>query len=486
MITIKERAGTAPELPSAVISRSRSYLVLWWLVAIVAGVMLTRLMPPFQSPDEDTHLGRAAMLANGQLLLSQSEHGVRDSGEVDENFAAFAEAAARQKPRTPALDPAARARLAQKADELHWRDKDISVLAAGTGYYTPVLYVPHALALGIAKGLNLSMTQTYELTRAIVIISALSIALYACMIWRPNLLMLMLLLTPMSVAQWFSPTLDGLANALLLLLLALWLRAFRAQEGVSKSAVWCRGEALIYLIVFILCTTRTHLLPTLLIPATLLIRRLSWQRLMALVLLTLCVLGWQAFAASVSGHHNLHRNHSTKEIIFIYLASPLEFFSVLANTLGDNFYLNQYRRGFAGILGWLDVPLGNNKVQTIYSSLLAGLALTLWGGLRWQRRDLLIRLSVAVMVVASILIAFFALAVSWNDYPATAINGIQGRYFIPVALILAFGLGSLDLHRKYGRLELILLFLFAAYSLHETAKLLLKYYYLNPFDAWLK
>ena len=446
---------------------------------MAVGILMTRLIPPFQSPDENAHHWRAAMLANGQLLLQPSGHGVRDSGMVDENFARYSEAAAMQRPHDPALDPAARQGIARLGSELHWGDKEISVLAAGTGYYTPVLYVPHTLALWIAKRLNLSMAHTYELTRAFVIGTALSIAFYACAIWRPNLLMLLLLLTPMSLFQWYSATVDGLANALLLLLLALWLKRWRGEDE-GKS--W-RDEALIYVIVFTLCTTRTHLLPVLLIPATLLAQRFSWRRLLALGLLTLAVLGWQAYAASVSGQHVLNRTHSTREIIAIYAAHPLEFFETLVRTFQSERLVAFYTQSFVGLLGWLDVPLGPRGVREIYFALLLGLVLTVAFSRPWQRRDAILRCSAVVMAASSFFIAFFALAVSWNDFPANTVEGIQGRYFIPVAVILAFGFGSLDLRRKYRWPELTLLLAFVVYSLLATSKLLINYYYLNPLDA---
>ena len=47
--------------------------------------------------------------------------------------------------------------------------------------------------------------------------------------------------------------------------------------------------------------------------------------------------------------------------------------------------------------------------------------------------------------MGSALLAFFALAVTWNDYPVRVIEGLQGRYFIIPAMLLAAALGPVRL-----------------------------------------
>ena len=447
---------------------------------MVVAVMFTRLIPPFQSPDENVHLLRAAMIANGQFMLQRSNHNVRDSGPVDPNFVAFSEAAAMLPPIGVHPTGSALREFMKQVDRAHWSGDVVTVNAAGTGYYTPIIYVPHAIGLWLAQKLDLSMLRSYELTRAVVITVALGIALYACSIWQPNALVLMLLLTPMSLFQWFSPTIDGLSNALVLLLLALWLSVARDERPTSRFS----DELLLYVVVFVLCTTRTHLLPILLIPLTLLAHRFSWPRLLGFLALTASVLGWQIFAASNSGQHFLNRQHSTAEIILLYLQNPGEFFSTLIRTLEKPELIEFYYKSFIGLLGWINVPLTQNKAQDLYYLLLAGLLITLWIGKPWQRLGF--RLIGIVIAICSLLLAFFALAVSYNDYPTPHIVGIQGRYMIPVAVILAFALGPLDAaRRQYSKLELAALIVFIPYSLNATSKLLLKYYDTAPIEAVL-
>ena len=469
------RNGLPEASPTSLSPRGLRQLVLWWFVAMLCATLFTRLIPPFQSPDENVHLLRAAMLANGQVMLQPSTHPhIRDSGLVSRDFADFAEYGARSRPfyGTEHVNVVLRRTVAEFAEKHDWSGDLKLANSGGTGYYTPVIYVPHAAGLWVSRQLNLNLMASYQFTRALVVSLAITLAFYACSLWRPNALILMLLLTPMSLFQWLAPTVDGLTTALLMLLLGLWIKLFRSPDGHRL-----RDEVLIYTIVFVLCTTRTHLLTTLMIPLSLLYHRFNWRRLAALAALVVCVLGWQAYAASISGQTFLKRQHSTKEIILLYLNHPGEFFAALWRTWHFEPLVKFVRQGFVGLLGWSDAPLSGTKTTNIYRFLIAGAIATIWIGLPWLKRLNIVRASGLVMAVCSVFIAYFALAVGFNDYPTLLIDGIQGRYLIPVAILAAFSLGPVTAGiRQYKTIELALLTLFIPYSVYCLVELLMRYF----------
>ncbi len=415
------------------------------------------------------------MLANGQVMLQPStDPHIRDSGLVNKDFADFAEYGARSRPfyGTAHDNLWMRRAVIDFAQNHNWSGSSAIANAGGTGYYTPFIYIPHAVGLWISKAFNLSLLTSYEFTRALVVGLAITLAFYAFSLWRPNALILILLATPMSLFQWCAPTVDGLAAALLLILVGLWLKLFRSPDGYRL-----RDEVLIYAIVFVLCTTRTHLITTLMIPLSLLYHRLNWHRLAALAALVVCVLGWQAYAASISGQTFLKRQHSTKEIILLYLSHPGEFFAALWRTWHFEPLVKFVRQGFVGLLGWSDAPLSGTKTTNMYRFLIAGAIATIWVGLPWLKKFNIIRASGLVMAVCSVFIAYFALAVGFNDYPTLLIDGIQGRYLIPVAILAAFSLGPITAGiRQYKTIELALLTLFIPYSVYCLVELLMRYF----------
>ena len=415
------------------------------------------------------------MLANGQVMLQPStDPHIRDSGLVNKDFADFAEYGARSRPFYGIAHDNLWMRRAviDFAQNHNWSGSSAIANAGGTGYYTPFIYIPHAVGLWISKVFNLSLLTSYEFTRALVVGLAITLAFYAFSLWRPNALILILLATPMSLFQWCAPTVDGLAAALLLILVGLWLKLFRSPDGYRL-----RDEVLIYAIVFVLCTTRTHLITTLMIPLSLLYHRFNWRRLAALAALVVCVLGWQAYAASISGQTFLKRQHSTKEIILLYLSHPGEFFAALWRTWHFEPLVKFVRQGFVGLLGWSDAPLSGTKTTNIYRFLIAGAIATIWIGLPWLKKFNIVRASGLVMAVCSVFIAYFALAVGFNDYPTLLIDGIQGRYLIPVAILAAFSLGPITAGiRQYKTIELALLTLFVPYSVYCLVELLMRYF----------
>lgn len=449
----------------------RRPVLFWFIVALLGAAAVTRFIPPFQSPDEDTHLLRAAMLAKGQLLLQRTDGPTRDSGRVDAHIAALAAELANMPSETMArVDPPARQRV-DRVDAYRWAGKEQVVKAAGSGYYVPLIYLPHALGLWLSEHLDLTLLQTYELTRALVVGTALAIAAYACFLLRPNVMVLMLLLTPMSLFQWFSPTIDGLCAALFLLLLASWARTLGRPEQPPRAP----DEALLYACTFMLCTARTNLLPVLLVPLLLLLHRCSARRLLVQLTLLACVLGWVAFAAGSSGDMRLARAHSNVEILLAYLAHPGELFDVIGRTVGDPARLRDWQHSFTGKLGWLNAPISRSRAHIIGWFLALGLLVNLTTLRTWRQAGL--RLAAIAIALASVFLIFLALAVTYNDYPTPYIIGIQGRYFILPLAILAFALGPIDITpRTWTWPEALLLTLYLPYSLETTVRTLARNY----------
>jgi uncharacterized membrane protein len=284
------------------------------------------------------------------------------------------------------------------------------------------------------------------------------------MLYTPNLLSLMLLTTPMALFQFSSPTIDGLCAAMAILVIGLWLQ-ISASEHFLRNQKVMRREIALYALVLILCAARTNLLPTLLIPLSLAIARPSRQRIWTVALLFLLTLSWIAFGVSTTYDSRVVREISTIQILFNYLQKPGEFFELVGRTISDLETRRFYRHSFFGILGWLDTPISRQAVR-IFSAAVVISALTLlvttqWR-FAWKKRGILF-----LMGLSGALLIFFALAVSWTNYPAERVSGIQGRYFLIPALFCAAAIGRLQPEGKITKpIEFITLGFFVLYSLY--------------------
>jgi hypothetical protein len=52
--------------------------------------------------------------------------------------------------------------------------------------------------------------------------------------------------------------------------------------------------------------------------------------------------------------------------------------------------------------------------------------------------------------VASVLLAFALMLLTWSPFPTQMIEGVQGRYFIAPALMVAYGLGRFERPASVG------------------------------------
>ena len=438
----------------------------WFALGFAIACGMMQLIPAFQSPDEIVHLLRADMVAHGQPLLKGLEPDVRGKtgGWVDIHFFLFSQWMQKivGPHRDRSLSPAW---LMSEATRFDWMDDEVFVDASATGYYAPFIYLPHALGLKLARALDLSLGHSYQLTRMLVTLLVLGVVFWAWQTGPPSVLLQALLLMPMALFQIISPTIDGLCFALALLVLSLFMLQW--QEG--KATRW--QAFAFYFSIFLLVTSRTNLIPMVLLPLVLLLRHWSWQRLAATATLLAASAGWTLYGLVHTQDHRVVRALSTGQIIGMYLRDPLDFLLLVGRTIADPLQGHLIASSFVGNLGWADAPIADLALVTIGCGLLLAAGLTV-AATSYQKADVGIRATLLVAAVGSALLAFFALAVTWNDYPVRVIEGLQGRDFIIPAMLLAAALGPVRLapvHMPGPASHRVLVLLYAMLCLGATA-----------------
>ncbi len=401
---------------------------------------MMQLIPAFQSPDEIAHLLRADMIAHGQPVLQSEDPGApgKTGGLVDAHFLQFTHWMQKivGPHRDPSLSPSW---LMDEAAQYGWMEEEVFVHAAGTGYYAPFIYLPHALGLKISRELDLSLRQSYELTRVLVTLLVFGVVYWAWQIWRPHLLVQALVLMPMVLFQVISPTIDGLCFALALLVLSLF---FLQWQGKGRATGW--QAFAFYGAIFLLVTSRTNLVPIVLLPLALLCRHCTGRRLLATGMLLAAIASWVLYALLTTEDNRVSRAFSSVQIIGFYVRNPGEFLALVGRTIADPVQGHLIASSFVGNLGWGDAPIPEAAMVAIGCGLLLAAMLTV-AATRYQKSDTGIRVALLVASVGSALMAFFLLAVTWNDYPARVVEGLQGRYFIIPALFMAAAIGPVSL-----------------------------------------
>lgn len=432
--------------------------LLFFVLVLLSGIAMSWLIPPIQSPDESSHLGRAYMISKGRLTLDPPNEDLRSlkdkyssvpgiaeyiertlrrpggvSGMVDENLMAYMEAymalpgVSSQVPKSEALT---------NIKSMRWSGSERIHIMPGTGYYLPLIYLPQATALWIGRSLDLTIEWSYRITRLLTLIVSLSLVFVSCHLIRPNPATMAILILPMSIYQFLSPTIDGLSTAIVLLSLALFVSMMQVGSSYDRQRF-----LLLLGLILILGTTRNHLACLVVLLFVLAWHERSTERFCWSIIATLVILAWNLYALQSVNDQRILRELSTSQIILYYLHHPGSLIQVIFNTVTNVDVLDFYQKSFIGILGALDIPL----IDAFYAVLWILLFVCFVCSIRPSDVAAVIQIRwvlVSCSLLSSVLI-FTALLLTWSPHPAVRIEGVQGRYFTIPAIMLAYGLGDL-------------------------------------------
>jgi uncharacterized membrane protein len=442
----------------------------WMILLIfVTGTFFSALIPSFQSPDESAHIMRAYLLSKGTIILD-APTGNASGGMIDSGLIAYI-AAYDVLPFKP--DRKLSNEEMDLARTFKWTGAKEFHPAPGTGYYFPIIYMPQAIGLALGEKSGLSIDTSYQLARFMAIASIAAILFAAFNLYNVNPLIIALLIIPMSLFQFASASLDGIATALAIFSVAAFLRL--ADEKMNDNP-W-----LFYALTFsvgLLATSRVHLLPlfALVFAACFYIKNKRYFLVSAFTLLL--VIAWTAIAIKTTVDTRVVVGASKAAVVVYYIRNPLAFIDVLIATILNSQLVGFYCESFFGILGWLDARFSEGMYKFFY--ICTFLISLLSVSVKNLKVDWVPRTIILTSALASILLIFFALLVTWNPHPATLIQGVQGRYFLVPMIMIAYAVsGGLKLHDGMLRkIALLLVFMLGLGTIFSTTRLLIERYYL--------
>lgn len=408
------------------------------LIALMLGFLWSAIIPPFKSPDEPDHLRRAYLLVNGQLLLHSQdcdEEGYRckngktaSGGEID---AGLKEYLAVRDGINFGL------RTVNEFDEdraggFRWQGRDVFDITPGTAYYFPLVYAPQAIGLALSKALGLRLERSYYVARFFSLLATVLVLGLAFSIFIPSPVTLALLLLPMSLYQAVSTSLDGFSTALAILALACFAR-ITSSPGDKKR--W--GLFMLMLVsLFLVGTSRAHLLPMLLMPCIAAYRMRKLAAWLGSAFLSVAVLVWMWLAIPSAVDLRVDRGLSTGQILLHYLKEPGELVQVFYRTLTDQGLMTGYGKSFLGMFFSLYL---SPYAYVLIGVLLFGIILISLPSWQQWRGRLLERSALLLIGCMACFLAFLAMLLTWTPHPAQTIQGVQGRYFLVPAIMVFAG-----------------------------------------------
>lgn len=438
---------------------SRFSLIRYAALVLLA-MAASYFIPPMQSPDENQHFARAYMLSKGDFLLETIPEKM-SGGYIDEALHEFIKGNLQISGKSnEKLSAEEKFRLRN----LRWSEaeKKSFMEIPGTGFYFPLIYLPHAIPIKIGEIADISIYQTYLLTRFFIISLSIALMLWAFSIVSPSVAALNVLMLPMSIFQLLSPTLDGLTTSLSLLSISIFCNFFYRSYS-EKSFYILMGS------IILVASTRIHLLPIFLFLFMIAYHTRSKKFLALSIASSILTLLWVAFSIKITVDNRIPRNFSTIEIIQHYILHPFDFSGVFLETITNPDMLAFYQQSFIGKLGWLDTLLPAWHYSWFSAFIILFFIASIFSE-NPSKPHLSARVTMLVVAFSSTLAIFAALLVSWTPHPATIIHGIQGRYFTVPVLLLAYAAHGIFpwKSKKFDfsiKIILTLFFLFSIYSM---------------------
>ncbi|MGQ0613905.1 MAG: DUF2142 domain-containing protein [Planctomycetaceae bacterium] len=366
--------------------------------AAAAGLALVFLTPPFQVADEPHHLFRAYQISQGRVT------GEKGGGTLPRSLQEVAGGTSSRfgrqdwsRIRSGLLRPLA-------------PEDETFVPFANTVIQAPAPYLPQALAIALARPFGAPPLVLLYLARlanlaCAVCLTALAIRVAPAFRWGFALLGLM----PMTIFQSASASPDACTTAAAFLFVACIL---------NSNVPFLR---LFVLAVFVVLSKQAYLCLVLLAFA----QPGRWRQSIALVGASVVATGlwaWQVRALYVP----LRPGVDPVEQARLVLGAPLRFLALVVHDYGH--HTLRYFNHFVGELGWADTPVPHGLPRAYGISLLvAALAACDTRMLARTRVLLLLVFSAGLLSISGLVY------LSWNAVGADQIQGIQGRYFLPLA-----------------------------------------------------
>jgi uncharacterized membrane protein len=404
---------------SSIIDRCRVWLpALYLLYAIPAVIYLAVVMPPFQVTDERAHFERADQIAHGTLVSA------RYGGTIDEGAARLG---ALYQPMWFHPEVKQTLAFARQAAAVRWSGQVTKTNFQNTAQYGPFLYAPQALGILIARAADLTVAQSLIVTRWLNGLTCCALAALALALCRRGrALMFATLLLPMTLSQFGSASQDALMIALSLLAIAVTSRVVDDRRPATTAEF-----AFVACVVVATTMARPTQIALILLLGLLVGRGDRAGRAKALITAAALVLigAWLYVLRGLLPPVPPTWSYATQ---FDHLiADPLRLPTVLVQSfVKDGYWL---LTTLLGRLGWLDTVLPDWYYLTAAAVLVVALLAPGNRGFRWFGA-LVAALAFAGMVAA----IAFTLYLSWNPVDYETINGLQGRYILPILPLLAW------------------------------------------------
>ncbi len=410
------------------------------LILLIFGLPMLVLIPPGAGYDEEDHLVRVWELSAFSFIPGQM------SPQEMKYPTIFRDFAYRQQGSAGTI----RADFWQKYARASLYDHGFVHREINTkSVYSPALLFPQAIIMRVlGRSADLPALPLFYACRLASLIS------YLVLIWLAihlipfgKWILLILAASPMALFQAATISPDAISNGIGFLFIAGCLRATEFKE------IGWREYRILVLLIFLLFLAKLNLLPLILLPFLLIPpSRFAQKRIYAFLIATTVLLfaievvGWNIIASAHSAPLLANEANPLAQLSYL-LGHPFDFFiTVIKDLITHGWsYLHGWINGY-GYYYW-------TPPQIVSFFFLLSLGAVLLIDSTFEQVNKTYRFVFLLVFVAGYLATVVPLYVSFTPVGSDQVFGVQGRYFVPLALLLFLVIASLSWIRKIPTLS---------------------------------
>lgn len=390
-------------------------------LAVILGIMFILILPPGQSPDDEVHFGRAYAISQGEFIPEM------DNGRNDVFVELPEEISILEK--TPSENSYQRIYngLWAKTGEVHQQKYTAAAL------YNFVCYIPQSIAIWVGRTLNLPIIIIEYLTECFNYFVWVLLVYFAIK-FAPKFkkIFLFIALLPITLQEATSMSPDALTIGLSLFMVAYVLNLAYSNVNRKNSR---KELVILYIVSIIMSLCKIVYLPLVLLLLVIPIRKFGskkrkWLHLIMIYLLVLGInIGW----LMVSTKYLVEINTGVDSGLQLkgIFASPINYVKIMLSTIDANAIF--WMKGLLGTtLGAFVFNLPDTLMFVTFGIMV----------ILFVQKDEFLRIknfdravfSTVFLVISSLILT--SLYLQWTPVGAEIISGIQGRYFLPILILL--------------------------------------------------
>lgn len=399
-----------------VISKTKTTIIMSFLL-IITGILWFLVLPGGAVPDEPGHFYRAFDISRGIFLANKSLN-ARAVPKAIPNFFSHGSTTV----------------FSQEDARIDWEDT-VNMRETTVALYSPISYLPQAAAIYISQLFTDKVKTLFYAARAGgCILSILFIILAIYVIPFGKKIIFLLAMSPMVMQEIISLAPDGVLIGLTFFIFSLVLKLAFSENTISKKNMLVTTALFLllsqYKILYIPLISLVFMIPDKNYACK---KHKRYLRYVLPACAVICALLWIGIVSYNKYLIEFRPGvNSGKQVIFI-LTHPLAFYKTIIRTL-TTFAVPWLLQIAGDCLGWLNITHPETFVFAVII-LYCYEACTAKDIPPMSFINMGILLSASVIII---LLIFAALYVQWTPLGWGIIEGIQGRYFIPIVPELLF------------------------------------------------